>query len=330
MLGEVRTQQPLVAGIALSQVPYTGFEAGPVLTLLFYVLLMAWALYIAYFLVIRKQDPQNPNTLFATANNAEVNEVPHGTTHQGSENMKSAESVRPDVFAAATATESEPETKSDVPSNLPMADAPVGYESYFAGADVTETQADQVVTDLENRAHAQHTLLSSDAVELFMRATNGDVDRNEMLDQIISDAKTQYPLEDGWMVLNRTRMQSLCDECFTSEKVADVKIGESLPDGSGSLAEAIVTGNVVAAYEMIGNRPMVALANAAADLDSVVRHRKGDTSPISDLLLTETEELSDEQLQTMITALTGAIDGTYSDETSAVKMAIMKAVKEVA
>jgi hypothetical protein len=164
-----------------------------------------------------------------------------------------------------------------------------------------------------------------------MRSTNGAVDRNELLDKVISDAKSQYPLEDGWMVLNRMRMQSLCETCFTdSTKTTEVQIGEALPEGSGSLAEAIVTGNVVAAYEMIGNRPMVALANAAADLDSVVRHRKGETTPISNLLLSETEKLSDTQLQTMITALTGALDGTYSDEASAVKMAIMKAVKEVA
>ena len=81
---------------------------------------------------------------------------------------------------------------------------------------------------------------------------------------------------------------------------------------------------------MIGNRPMFALAEAAADLDSVVRNRKGDNSPISEMLLTETKNVSDEQLQKMITALTGAIDGTYTDEASAVKMAIMKAVKEIA
>lgn len=323
VLGIVRDQQPLVAGIALSQVPYTGFEAGPLMTLLFYVLLLAWALYIAYFLVLRNKNGQESQPAYVGGEGSGTETVT-GTTQTDTQAMEMAAESRPDVFAGSTPA------KSSVPNNLPVADAPVGYESYFAGANVTEEQVDQVVTDLENRAHAQHTLLSSDAVELFMRATNGEVDRNAMLDKIIVDAKSQYPLEDGWLVLNQSRMQSLCEECFSADKVAEVQIGEALPDGSGSLAEAIVTGNVVAAYEMIGQRPMVALANAAADLDSVVRHRKGDTSPISNLLMQETKKLSDEQLQKMITALTGAIDGTYSDEASAVKMAIMKAVKEVA
>lgn len=40
--------------IALTQVPYTGFEAGPFLTFLFYAVLTLWALFIAYVLVIKK------------------------------------------------------------------------------------------------------------------------------------------------------------------------------------------------------------------------------------------------------------------------------------
>ncbi len=48
-----RDQQP-VLGIALTQVPYTGFEAGPVLTFFFYALLALWGLFIAYHFVVKK------------------------------------------------------------------------------------------------------------------------------------------------------------------------------------------------------------------------------------------------------------------------------------
>lgn len=40
--------------ISLTQVPYTGFEAGPMLTAIFYGLLTLWALFVAYILVIKK------------------------------------------------------------------------------------------------------------------------------------------------------------------------------------------------------------------------------------------------------------------------------------
>ena len=52
---EVRDQQPTVAGISLTQVPYTGFDAGPTLTFIFYGLLTLWALFIAYTVVLKKK-----------------------------------------------------------------------------------------------------------------------------------------------------------------------------------------------------------------------------------------------------------------------------------
>ena len=81
---------------------------------------------------------------------------------------------------------------------------------------------------------------------------------------------------------------------------------------------------------MIGHRPMFALADAAADLDAVYRNRKGEENAVSQMLTKETQNLSEGQITEMITALTGALDGTYTDEASAVKMAIMKAVKVAA
>jgi hypothetical protein len=74
---------------------------------------------------------------------------------------------------------------------------------------------------------------------------------------------------------------------------------------------------------------MFSLADAAGDLDAVYRMRKGESVMVSDLLVKETANLSDEQIKNMIASLTGAIDGTYTDEASAVKVAIMKAVKEL-
>ena len=314
---ETRNQQPLVAGIALSNVPYTGFEAGPVLTMLFYMLLMAWALYIAYLLVLRQQ------------NSATQAIAMSGDDHMVVEDnwVNKMESVRPDVFAPTAVAAS---TATAAPANLPTAKnegKTVGYENYFGGTPVSTKAADTIITELENRAHEQKALLSSDAIEYFMKTTEGEVERNEALDEVIAEAKGHYPLEDGWIVINQARMQSLCETCVVKPDAAPSVTG--LPQGSGSLAEAIVTGNVAAAYAMIGNRPMFSLADAAADLDSVVRARQGKAEITSELLKSETAKLSDEQIKNMIGALTGALDGTYTDEASAVKMAIMKAVKEV-
>lgn len=313
---QTRDQQPLVAGISLTQVPYTGFEAGPFMTTLFYALLVAWSLFITYLLVIRNKVAPAAMKTF----------MPSPNTPSSKDSMKQAEAVRPDVFAPsvmAKATASQT-TPTNLPTGIPVA----GQESAQSEVTAQAHQAtDSDVTAIENRAHTQKALLSSDAVRHFVAATEGSLERDEVLDQVIAEAKKSYPLEDGWIVINQARMQNVCEVCGVASKN---DTPATVPAGAGSLAEAIVTGNVVAAYELIGHRPMFALADAAADLDAVYRNRKGESNEVSDMLTQETKKLSDDQISQMIAALTGALDGTYTDEASAVKMSIMKAVKVAA
>src|SRR5690606_16449532 len=106
-------------------------------------------------------------------------------------------------------------------------------------------------------------------------------------------------------------------------------IPAAMPIGNSSLAEAMVTGNIVAAYQMIGNRPMIALTDAAADLDALYRVKQGEAVPVSALLASMSENITIEKLHAAIKALTGALDGTYTNEAEAVKMAIMKATKAI-
>ena len=319
---ENRSQQPLVSGISLTQVPYTGFEAGPVLTVLFYLLLVAWSLYITYLIVLR-----NKMALEGVDTDDIVPEIPESVRL-----MQQAERIRPEVFTQATVAPTE--THSTTPMNLPTATVQVGYgdDAVIETRPQSQHVTEIVATELENRAHQQHALLSSDAIRYFLSSTEGDLERNELLDAVIADAKKTYPLEDGWSVINEARMRNLCDACLVENQPSNKApyMPAVVPEGTGSLAEAIVTGNVIAAYEMIGNRPMFSLADAAADLDALVRARKGETVQVSDMLRKETEQLSEDQLKNMIGALTGAIDGTYNDEASAVKVAIMKAIKEIA
>jgi len=290
VLLQVRDQAPLVSGISLTQVPYTGFEAGPVMTIMFYMLLVTWALYITYVLVL-------PKTQLAVV----TSNTP--ATRSNVDLMTSAEQVRPDVFAAMAAP-----TMATVPANLPVAMPVV--------AEVVDTNT------IENQAHALHALISSDAVRTIAGMTNEE-NQSDAVAKIVADAKGAFPLEDGWVIINQSRLLEITDA------TTPVALSAA-PTGAGSLAEAIVTGNIVAAYQMIGTRPMVALADAAADLDALYRIRKGADAQVSDLLEIETTNLADEQIADMIAALTGALDGTYSDEAAAVKMAIMKAVKVAA
>jgi len=235
------------------------------------------------------------------------------------------------VEASLDSTEAQEYVETVTPHLVPD-DLPLSSESVPEFEFENEVEEDLAV--LENQAHAQRVLLSSDAMRYFVGKAASLEDRPALLDQVIAKARVTFPSEDGWVVINLVRMEQLLEEIDKTDEsaVADQEIQlepEPVPTHSGSLAEAILGGNVVAAFEMISNRPMVALADAAADLDALYRMRRGEQVAISDLLKKESLELSLEQLQKAIAALTGALDGTYTDEASAVRMAIMKAIKEV-
>lgn len=224
-------------------------------------------------------------------------------------------------------------TAEAIPTNLPTGNPVIGYEALLQSQ---ETDESAELTVLENQAHIEKVLLSSDAMRFFIAKVASKEDRTEALARVLARGRVSFPSEDGWVVINLARMEELLDEVnkHTDAHVANefVVVGDTIPTiamTAGSLAEAVVTNNVTAAYEMISHRPMIALADAAADLDAVYRLRNGEQASVSDLLQKEASKLSDVQLKEVITALTSALDGTYTDEESAVKMAIMKAVAVV-
>lgn len=210
-----------------------------------------------------------------------------------------------------------------------------GVQAEFASLETEDavTEESSELTELENQAHSQKVLLSSDAMRYFVAKVISLEDRPTALDRLIAKARVSFPSEDGWVVLNLVRMEQLIEEVNIEKDAlvsdAPIDLTATQPITAGSLAEAIITGNVVAAYEMISHRPMVALADATSDLDMLYRYRKGEEVSISEMLKSESLSLSNEKLQAAISALTSALDGTYTDEASAVKMAIMKAVKAV-
>ena len=296
---EIRDQKPVVTGISLTEVPYTGFEAGPFMTLAFYMILVLWALYLAYILVIRR------TPAFASI----ATDAPT--------NPDLGQSAQPSAFVTTTAT-------PNFHAPAVAATAVAGVQHGYGGGVVN----DDVATEVENRAHAEHVLFSGEAMRYFMETTNPN-NRMSVLDSVLEEAKASYPAEDGWVVLNYERLMKTCEACVA--KTQSTPTPSFAPTttniGNSSLAEAIVTGNIVAAYQMIGNRPMIALADTAADLDALYRAKQGADVTVSKLLAHA--DVKTEQLHDAISALTGALDGTYTNEAEAVKMAIMKAVKAI-
>lgn len=275
---------------------------GSVLTLFFYVALTLWGLFISYIVVIKWN-------LFGSARDGRTNEYIDASVEAQEEAVSE--------YVAATV--------SDTPENLPISVPTFGYAA-------AEDEASDL-SDLEDQAHQERVLLSSDAMRYFTAKVQNLEERSAVLATVLQKAHISFPSEDGWVVINLARMEELLASANEEEHDASiVDVGVTVenmdtPIQAGSLAEAIVLGNLAAAYELIANRPMIALADAASDFDAIYRARKGETVHVSALLLSQTERLNETQLKDAIHALTSALDGTYTDEASAVKMSIMKAVK---
>lgn len=189
------------------------------------------------------------------------------------------------------------------------------------------TEEAEDLKNLEDVAHQERALISSDALR-FLKDRISAEKQEDLLRSLISRGRTRFPLEDGWLVLNLSRVGELY-EGNIPEVVSTIVDEVSHMEPTGSLAEAILSGNVTHAYALIDHRPMVALSAAASDLDSLYRLRRGEeaTTAASELLKQQVTNLPTGKLEQVIQALTSALDGTYHDERSAVKMAILKAVQ---
>jgi hypothetical protein len=171
----VRDRQP-VTTITFRDVPYTGFDAGPMLAGLFYALLAAWALVASYVVVIKKGSVMG----FSLAT------VGMASTHA--------------PVVARTAT-------SYAPTNLPVAQNDEEEE------EAEEESADEAVGDedatLENRAFALGIILSKDALEVVKHAASDASEQLTIIDAIAARAKESFPREDGWIALDKARITTL-------------------------------------------------------------------------------------------------------------------------
>lgn len=182
---EIRDQKPVVTGIALTQVPYTGFEAGPFLTMIFYGLLLLWALYLAYVLVVRKNG--SAGMVFATATPTPVTPTPAV--------------VNPVLASTSVAT-----PRFIAPVAEAVAAPVIGYAA--AATVPADAAYEAVAAKVEDAAHAQRVLISSEAMRHFISVTTDEI-RSQMLEAVLAKAKASYPSEDGWVVLNIDRMKSV-------------------------------------------------------------------------------------------------------------------------
>ena len=162
-------------GINLGQVPYTGFEAGPVLTFTFYGAIVLWGLIMGYVLVFKK-------TALATVATATV-----------------ASHALPALTSVVSSVTSAPQAESVLPDNLPVEET----------MKVIPSVSPDALHALEAFAHEQYVLISSDALNHVYALEADDEARHARLVTIINTVKARFPKEGDWTIINKERLMEV-------------------------------------------------------------------------------------------------------------------------
>lgn len=322
--------------ITLNQVPYTGFEATPAMTALFWITVLAVSAFIAYVLTrVRLLD--RIRTRFAQ------NTAPEEYHYLDYAQMQAT----PSPYANELTTMHSTVAPHDKPS------------------DITE--------QIEDIAHGESVLLSPEALRIIRTHLEGNgLDVSSYLGEVFEKAKAEFPREDGWILLSKERMEQLVYGSAHQEThvsvVADTKYTQtpmevnqmaqdestqnkmvrdhvsSLQSGSVTQTVSNHTNNVVArfiqnlvhvekkeAFDLlrnISNKGVdvgVFMTLVVRNLDEVYKDRiEGNRSPDAELVK-KTASWSTEDFETILGILVECVDYSYSNNRIGTKIALAKA-----
>jgi len=157
--------------ITLTQVPYTGFEAGPVATTFFWLAVLAVSVITAYMLTVYR--PFERLRLAIVERSKRAMEQEHETHME-------------DI--ARSMTEVSPALHTHTMRN----------------------GVNDGVTLVEDRAHNERILLSPETTRMIVGAIGrSDMTTEVFLTKLYEQAKATYPREDGWILLSKERAHSI-------------------------------------------------------------------------------------------------------------------------
>jgi len=347
----------LLAFVSLSQIPYTGFEAGPVLTFFFWLAVAIWSVGLTYLFFGKGGMRFVAQRVFASAafNNQRYEEYDYSDSETVSTESNEYVYAPSPTYDAPQPEASTPVNASTVFASSVPATTTMQIPSATTVAPEPKAPANDGVPELkdviESRAHAAGVLLSPEATVL---ATQLSPDRAETLKKfgdILNRAVQTIPREDGWILLSSDRMneiaktvapsatkespvvQSTPQTHTASPQLATV---EALADSTPTaLVRAIFSQDRDTAYALIreyekeGISPTKLMTGTATMLDGLFCARR-DQLTVGDLSLHElSASVPDDTLATLVEIFTHALDARYASPYTGVKLAVAQAFDEI-
>ncbi|TAJ14789.1 hypothetical protein EPO56_01715 [Patescibacteria group bacterium] len=346
--------QPL-AFVSLAQIPYTGFAAGPVLTVLFWLAIGLFAAIIAYAIAgrggIRYLYSRFNNLPVANNNNSgnhsRTREHMYGTSYPST--VSHGDDFSQNDASVAPRYETETLTPLTItPAPLAIKTEPIARQADISVAAVKAVDGIPAIADvIESRAHASGVLMSPESVLLASEYSSDRAETLLFFGEILNEAVRTIPRENGWIMLTAERFSQLVDKNpkkVTSSKEDTISISEVLPQVkeftiddtvASAFAKAVLKGDRTSAFSIIrslehdGVRPTSLMTSTATVLDTLYRARHDNKTP-SDLELAEAaKKITDDELARLVTVFTHSLDAVYSSPFTGVKLALAQAFEVV-
>lgn len=327
-----------LAFVTLEQIPYTGFAAGKLLTLVFWLAVGLLAAVATYFAMGQRAIQY----AFGQGLTAEYSYEPQ------------IQAPRPTPSTVRTEVSNGYRTNG---YKATVASVPVVPVVHFPQPVVSQEVATDLADTIESRAHSAGVLISPEAVQ---RAIELSRDRGEVLRQfgeILNDALRTLPREDGWVMLTSERFESLSGAAQkpvtlatpTSTPSVEAILSSVMPPAAPvarpvpvempmadaddqsvvmSLVRALLHGNREQAYATLRNLEtgranaasvMTVIAGAVDQLFRARRH--GLTTELSAAAL----DVSDEKLAQIVEIFTHGMDASYTNPFTSLKLAVARA-----
>lgn len=337
-----------LAFVTLEQIPYTGFEAGKALTLLFWISIGLLAAIATYFVMGRG------GVQFVVGNSM---------TLVGFGNYREEEYDR-DVMPRAVPDQlrqSEPRRDSAAYNGSEYSASVAAAPLYVAPA----LQPTRAVVDgipdmadvVESRAHGAGVLMSPEAVQMAVQLSKDRGEALRVFGDILNEAVKVLPREDGWIMLTSERFEelrgttpapvtlaspastpsvesilaSVMPPRMTETSAPSVEMPMSDADDQAvvmGLAKALLSGNRDQAYTTVRNletngaRAGSVMTIIASAFDQLYRARRhGMTTELS----TPAMDVSDEVLAKMVEIFTHGMDVSYANAFTGLKLAVAQA-----
>lgn len=338
--------EPEVLGtsISLAQIPYTGLGTSIAQIILFILGLLAISGGIIYTIMRRvRLVPTSSVTVNAGSNRTTVSvadetidEPALAAYEEYAYAAPVAPAPRPAVqFASAPAQTrfDSPRSEAGAPANIPVAvlvsEAPLSAQAGHAPMNTlpsvqktgeVQPTANVSTARIQNEARASRTLISDDGAELLAYSAEGDEKKAlERLGQIVEIAKSRYPREDGWLILDKDRVR----ETLFISTLSMIPL----------FIEWIVRGEdkkVFTFLRMLKHQEQPVadfMRKVVSDLDNAYRARmegSDERANVNQHIAEVTYHLSNKELETIVGELLHGVDERYDSAYTSVRLSLVR------